>query len=250
MEFLKNNWVKMVIASMTLAGAVLFIVLLTMYDSSYHNNLTNPLLPEDIADPRNARSILFGYIAGLTFFALVTVIIIATMFQKPRDYKHFMLCGLGLVCGILMVISIVGAIGSQQSRFARSVMSGDHDATITAQVQGVVRAQILDVFPLSTVIQDVAVENWVATLVGAATAELIPMSPAEAEATGQALVNNFNNAVAENAPAQIREAQNSARYQFFSRVVALVSQLLIFGLLPLAWGIHRKIRTICQNVVY
>ena len=238
MEFFKNNWVKIIVASMTLAGVVLFITLLAMYDASYHNNLTSPLLPEDIADPRNARSILFGYIAGLTFFALVTVVLIVSMFKTTRNYKIFMLCGVGLICTILLVISITGAIGSQQSRFARSVMSGDHNATITTRVQGVVRAQILDAFPLYVVIQNVAVEDWVATLVGAAMAELIPLSPTEAEMTGQALVNNFNNAVAENAPVQIREAQNSARYQFFSRLVSLVSKLLVFGLLPFAWAIH------------
>jgi len=243
MEFIKNNWMKIVMATMTLAGAVLFIILLAQYSPSHHNNLTHPLLPESVDDPNNAMSHLFGHIAGLTFFVLATAFLVISMFTSTKKYNKFVLCSVGVLCTVFMVISIVGAITSENSRFARSVMNGEHDANITAAVQVAVRAEMFAeggaAHDLAPILTSVAVENWVATLVGAANASLIPMTPEVAEVTGQTLVAGFNNAVAENSTIQIRDAQNAASYQFFSRIVTLVTQLIIFGLMPLTFGLKK-----------
>ncbi|MCL2569811.1 MAG: hypothetical protein FWE16_01220 [Firmicutes bacterium] len=268
MEFIKNNWMKIFMATMTLAGAVLFVVLLTMYDASYHNELASPLLPEAIADPSNATSFLFGHIAGLTFFALITIVIVVSMFEKTKLYKKFVLCAVGIICTALMTVSIINAIGSEQSKFAREVMNGEHDAAITTAVEiqaapmvregvrAVVRANFLaengpiyNINPaLIDLLSEEAIGDWVATLVdqGIPEAQAQGLMVAFNGAVDTAFPDALADAVAENAPAQISEAQDAARYQFFSRVVTLVTQLMIFGLLPLAWGI-RKITNRNEN---
>ncbi|MCL2587670.1 MAG: hypothetical protein FWE31_05570 [Firmicutes bacterium] len=245
MEFLKKNWAKLIAATLTCVGAVLFIVLLCQYSASYHDTLTHPLLPEAMDDPRNATSFLFSHIAGLTFFTLATAFIVTSMFTK---HAKWIICAIAILCTVFMSISICGAIGSENSKLARAVMNGEHDATITAAVQmeasATVRTAMLaeggtiyNINPaLIPALSVQPVGNWIAILVGTG----VPQANAEAVVAG--FNTTVTEAVTENAPIQIQEAKDTARYQFFSRVVTLVTQLILFGLLPLTLGLKKILR--------
>jgi len=225
MKFLKKNWLKLVLAALTLVGAVMFIVLLAQYSSSHHNELAHPLLPEPVADSQNATSFLFAHIAGLTFFVLATVFIITKMFTKKKS--KWVLCAVGLVCTVLMIVSISGAIQSEQSKLARNVMNGQHDAQITAATRAFFLSPLGPVHEINPglvgLISGEPVSEWAGILIGAGLTG--------AQANG--LVGGFNDAVS----TQIREAKDAASYQFFSRVVTLIVQLIVFGLIPLAIGL-------------
>jgi len=253
MGFLKKNWLKLTMMTFTLVGAILFIVLLAQYSDSQHNSLTHPLLPEALEDPNNATSYLFAHVAGLIFFLLAFVFIAMSIFRTTKLYSKFVLCSIGLLCTALMLVSVFSALASENSSLARSVMAGDHDETITMAVTAEVRNRVLEgmfdtggplasggeAFALRPLLRNLPVSEWIDRLVDAG----IP----NAQETGETLVEGFNTTVTEfveeMAPAQIREAKNTASYQFFSRVVTLASQLIIFGLLPLAWAIKKIFST-------
>ncbi|MCL2850867.1 MAG: hypothetical protein FWE01_00705 [Firmicutes bacterium] len=251
MEFLKKHWLKFVLVTFTLAGTILFIVLIAQYDASHHNNLTHELLPDPVYDPNNATSFLFAHIAGLTFFLLATIFFALSMVKQTKAYGKFVLCGIGLLCTAFMLVSVFGAVASENSRLARSVINGKHDTTITAAVtiqarlgvreamfaDGGVFAAGGDAFALRTLLYNHHVDAWVN--------RLVELGIPNGEQLGQGLVAGFNdaveNVVAEVAPVQINNAKNVASYQFMSRVVTLVVQLIIFGLMPLAWGVKKLI---------
>jgi len=232
---------NIVLATMTLTGAILFIVLLAVYNPSNHNELTSPLLPESVSDPRNATSFLFAHISALVFFVFATVLIVIRMFDTSKTYGKFVIVAAGIICTVLMSISMFGAITSESSRLARDVMNGEHDAQITMAVQMRVRSEMFGAGglgePFAVILDGVPVEDWVSTLTGIG----VP------QADAQGLVVGFNNAVTDNSAIQIGEAQDSARYQFLSRVVSLMSQMMLYGLIPLTIGAKKLFCSNCSS---
>lgn len=194
MEFMKKNWTKITAAVLLLAGAIFFIVILAKYNETFHNFAE--MDGTQIVDNKGASSYLFGYIAALTFFVLGTAFVVMSMFDKTKPYGKWVLCTLGVLCLTFMLVSIVQALGSESSRYAREIMAGNYNEAIKEQVAN-------------------AIPGF------GGTNPPIAVWPAEAVAV---------------LDAKIQAAKDLASYQYFSRIVALVSQAILYGLLPLAYA--------------
>jgi len=269
-NFLKKNHLKLITSVILLIGVILFAALLTQHKASYHNELSHALLPEAVTDSSNATSYLFNHIAGLVFFLTALTFVIISMFEQTKKYGKFVLCGAGALGIILMSVSIIGAINSQSSSLARDIMGGRHDAAITAAVEANARPQVTAAVEANRALISAGVEaaagNTIragvrATMIAEGAPEALPSENwsepfltmfntaveeqltatvnGEIASTVQALLAA---AVAENAPGQISNAQDEAGYQFLSRIVTLVTQLILFGLLPLILALKKILK--------
>jgi len=267
MNFLKKNYIKLILSAILLTGAILFLALLVQYRASYHNELSHALLPEAVSDSSNATSYLFSYIAGLVFFLTTMTVVIVSMFEQTKKYGKFVLCGVGALGIILMSVSIIGAINSESSSLARDIMGGRHDTAITAAVEANARPQVTAAVEANRALITAGVEAAAGNTIRAGVrAAMIAEGAPDAipsENWPEPLLTMFNTgvanqlaaavdgevantietqlaaAVAENAPGQISRAQSEAGYQFFSRIVTLVTKLIIFGLLPLILALKK-----------
>jgi len=89
MEFLKNNWSKLVIAAIALVGAILMIMPLTTAPEINFIGACQILGP-------------------LVFFIGLFAVMILKMFDKTKPYKKYVLLGAGLISLVLMCIGLVG----------------------------------------------------------------------------------------------------------------------------------------------
>ena len=231
MEFLKKNYMKMIIAVIMTAIAIVFVVLIAKYDALYHD-LKGDF--KSAADPKNGLSNLFSYIAALVFFVLSAAVVIMTMFDKTKSISKWALCSVGVIGIALMATSIGCALSSESSKYAKEIMSGTYDTTITTVVETrskpLVEAGIREQIPA---LAEVPFANW----------ESVDLGPTMGNITALQLFNaKLAEAVTENAPVQIEKAKSTASYQYFSNVAKLISQLVIFGLLPLCFGIKQALK--------
>lgn len=108
MEFLKKNYMKMIISAITLVGAILYLVLLIKFDAP--------------SDTKYSNNLLFQHIAGLTFFTTTTAMMILSMFEVTKKYNKFVLCGIGALGIILVTVAIVNALGSDTTKSIKDAM--------------------------------------------------------------------------------------------------------------------------------
>jgi len=223
MQFLKRNWDKIILATLLLVGAILFIMLLSNYDASYHDLKADF---KQAPDPNNASGYLFTYFAALAFFLLGIVFVATRMFSGTKGHSKWVLLAIGVLCTVLMSISIVNALGSESSKYAKDMSNGKYDNQITLAVRAGAEVVVFD--------------TMTGTGGPAATFKNIPIAQ-----WPQVLLDAYNKAVTdavnENAPDKIQTAKDTASYQYISRVVTLVSYLILFGLLPLIVGV-KKVR--------
>ena len=232
MEFLKRNYVRIIIATVMLVGSIVFVVLLAKYDSSYHN------LDGDFRsanDPKNGLGNLFTYIATMLFFLLSMVVVIMTMFEKTKKFSKWATCFVGVIGIALMSAAIICGLTSESSKYAKEIMAGDYDAVITAKVEtqagplvkASIAANILDEHGVD--ISSYDVEAWSSL-------------PGALEPVGQGAYAAYTAKIAELSAQPIDTAKKTASYQYFSGVASFISQLVIFGLLPLCFGIKKALR--------
>ena len=233
MDFFKKNYMKLIISVFMLAGAILFIILLAKYDATYHNNFVNQFDgAKSGTDSLNASSVMLSYIAALVFFIGGLVFVIMTMCTKAKTYGKWAILGVGAICTVIMAVSIVNALSSKASNYANEIMAGDYDAKITAAVAYEVNA--------GYIAQNAALESFVGDPMQKYAVIAAWETPMEA---GQAGTFAVYKATIENTAAdKITSAKNTASYNYFSGVVARVTYLVMFGLLPLCLGIHKAVK--------
>ena len=243
MDFLKKNYMKLIISVVMTAGAVLFIILLAKYDAKYHNNFVNQFDPtKSGTDSLNASSVMLSYIAALIFFIGGLVLTVMTMCSKAKAHGKWAILGIGAICTVIMAVSIVNALSSKASAYANEVMAGDYDSKITASVTAAVayevnKAVIADPLKASLGLV-IAGDEYEAKMHGIVT-EWEPYMNASVEGSFAVYKATIENTAANTATDQIKGAKDSASYNYFSGVVARVTYLVIFGLLPLCLGIHK-----------
>jgi len=204
MEFLKKNYMKLIMSVILLAGAVLYIILITQYKASYHN-LDNPLKTVD--DPNMGNSALFGYLAALSFFLFGFAFIVLKMFTETKKYGKYVLLGGAALATAFMIVSIVMGVTSHSIALSLDIMHGNYDQTI---VNGAALASGQDA------LIDVPLSQWPAD-----NAALAPMI---------AILKST-----------IQSTKDLASYQFFDGVVVYVMQLFVFGLLPLLYAVKKMV---------
>ena len=267
MDFLKKNFMKIILSVILLTGAIFFLALLIQYRAEYHNELSHALLGETVTDSRNATSYLFGYIAGLVFFVTAMAFVIVLMFERTKNYGKWVLCGVGALGIILMSVSIVSALSSESSSLARDIMNGRHDAAIESVVEATARPQVTATVEANRAMIAAGVEAQAGDMIRAGVRAYMISQGAPAEipvaewpepwlaafdaafevefaaavdtTVASTIKTELAAAVAQNAPVQVALAQDTASYQYFSRVVVLVTKLILFGLLPLAWALKK-----------
>lgn len=99
MEFIKNNWAKLILSVLMLVGTVLTIVLLT-------NGLVKDAATYGEYADKVAKSGLFMLMAQLVFFLGLFTYFVLGMFEKFDGIKKYVLLGVGVVCLIFVILSI------------------------------------------------------------------------------------------------------------------------------------------------
>ena len=193
-----------------LAGAAIYIVMIAKYKQSYHD------LDADLKqalDPNNGNSYLLGYIAALSFFLLTFAYLVLKMFDQTKKYSKWVLLGAGVVAVSLMAASIGLSLASQSSAYALDVMCGHYNQDIANAI---------------------AVSQGQGLLVGVPYSDWVTLNPGL-----QPLVDVVN--------AHIQTAKDTAFYEYFGRVVELVTQLIVFGLLPLLYAVKK---VVCKHEIH
>jgi len=220
MEFLKKNYQKMVLAAITLAGTILFIVLLVHYNAQYYGIVYNPTLGIAAGeDPYNAWGALFGYVAALTFFATLTVFFVISMFKKAQRVSKFSLIATGVLCTLFMITAMVLPLYSDSYALSREIINGERNARIQMYVQAEVVSGAIAASGNTdlSILIDTPLNEWY-----------------RFEGT-----ESLRAIVEENVAQAIQEAQDMASYRHLQGMVMLFSQLLLFGVLPLGVGIKK-----------
>jgi len=246
-DFLKKNFMKIFLMSITLAGVCMFAVLLANFDSANYGVDSNPALGVDAGlDRNNALGFLFLYIASLTFFAMMSVMIIVSMFQKTKKYNKwvcFMAGALGLT---FMLCSALLPLQSDSYAIMREIRNGNRDTIIQqyVHVQAIENAIRIepDSAEIFTMLQGMPLSEWpqfieiglpnLLQLQGVPNDQIESITDAVAEA-----MDMLREAIEENTPIAIREAKSRAAYEYLQNTIIRVTSLLLYGSLPLVYGL-------------
>jgi|GEM_PF-5970094 len=210
MEFLKKNYMKIIIASLLSVAAVLVLVLLAMFKMGYHGEGNMPtVITGGDADTLNALSYLFTYLAMFIFFAGSAAVVIMSMFAPTKCASKWAMLGVAIASTIFMIVSIGCALGSETT------------ATLQQAIKDVpTKGEIAEMIS--------------ATTGGAISAADVPTNAATAETYATYVAN-------------AKASKDALCYMYYSRVVSLLTYLVIFGLAPLAFAIRKLLRCCCKK---
>ena len=132
------------------------------------------------------------------------------MFVETKKYGKWVLLGSGVLGAAFMIVSIVFALNSVTAAYAHDVFSGTYDNIFKAQILGpAVQAGQIDQATMQGLIQT-PVSSWPTAFASAFHTNIDPL-----------------------------KAQ--AFYGYFQRVVELVMQIVVFGLLPLLYAVKKVV---------
>ena len=237
-EFLKKNYMKMVLAGITLAGFIVFTILLANYNSMNYALARNPILGiEGGADPKNATGVLFSYIAGFVFFLSATAVLILSMFKATKKSSRWATLAMGLVGITLMLLAMLLPLGSNSYALLQEIRRGELDEQIGRSVQHeVVMGAVLASGDSNLIIfAGRPLSEWDDVL-KAFEGPPFNLSTSELQALEDGM-NQLKLAIGQNVPIAISQAKNTANHEYTRELLLLLSQLIIFGLLPLGFGI-------------
>jgi len=215
MKFLKENFMKITLSVATVIGAILFIVMLANFDSAQYGVEYNPVIGQGAgSDSFNARGALFGYIAALTFFVLATAFIIMTMFKKVKKHTKWVSLAAGVLGITFVLCAMLLPLRSDNYELMRDLQNNRRDAQITVYVQEQVINGAIAFDPANAdnlrMVQGMDLDQW----------------PEE-----------LRTAVEEGVAQASQEASDRASYQYLQNMILLFSQLVLFGILPLGFGV-------------
>ena len=240
MEFVKKNYMKIALAALALAGAVLFVIILANFSGIRYGVERNPALGvAGGADPNNARGALFGYLAALFFFSgLAAVIVMSMLNEKIKKHTKWAVCFVGALCTLFMSFAIIFPARSDSFALLNDIRSGDKDARLTMSVQSeVIRAaSAIDGAEGLMLLEAMPMSQWY-QFVESARNPLQGTGITDAEAAElEASLDELRAVINAEAAIAIQTARDSASYQYRRDFIILITQLIIFGLLPLAYG--------------
>ena len=100
MEFLKKNYMKIIIATLMLIGAVFMFLALVMYKKDYID-------VSDTDDKLYPLGYLFSYLAGLVFFLGSLAVIALSMFSKTKKISKYTMLGVASVATVLTLLALI-----------------------------------------------------------------------------------------------------------------------------------------------
>ena len=238
MEFLRKNGVKMFMMTITLAGVAMFITLLARFSFDNYGITRNPSLGVDGGrDTFHGLGFLFTYIAALLFFTSGTVVLAVMMFKKTQSSAKWVLCAAGILGLTLMIMSSLFPLRSDSFALMREIRAGERNAHIQSYVQYQIiwGAGDTNLMTFATM----PINEWqtgAQSLYQLSQLSPQPMTEAQLAALQGALAHIASIVEAESQIA-IDTAINTAAYQYLQNTIVRVSTLLIFGSLPLFFGI-------------
>ena len=211
MEFLKRNYMKLIIATLMLIGAIFMVIALATYKKDYVEAYTG--------DNLYHLGYLLTYLAGLSFFALSMATIIMKMFEPTRKYTKWVMLATAVVGTILMLAAIsITAASDTSAELLKAIKKSDGEIAN-------------------------AVANGISASTGGAVAAAdVPTSTIPLYTNGPTIGEYYAETYANSI-----FARNAARYQYFDRVGTLVSYFLVFGLLPLCFAVKKLICKCCKG---
>lgn len=240
MEFLKTNYLKIFLISITLAGVAMFVTLLANYDSSFYGvNRDVALGVEAGPDRYNAMGFLFMYIAALTFFTMTTAIIAISMFNQTKRHNKWVIFAAGILGLVFMLCSALLPLRSDSYTLMREIRAGDRDAHIQRYVQSEVVTGAFSVDADSINLIFIFASAPMAEWHDAAEAlyELSDDMSAERLADLITALDEIKNIVVRESDTAIREAKDRAAYGYLQNTITRVALLLIFASVPLVYGL-------------
>jgi len=103
MEFLKDNWAKIIISCLMLVAAAIYIIYLFHIDAKFHMFKEHAIL-----------------IAGIAFFAGSAAYLICSMFDQDKNWAKYILLGVGVVCTVFAGAYFIHIAIGDGWKFARA----------------------------------------------------------------------------------------------------------------------------------
>ena len=239
MDFLKKNYMKIFFTSITLAGVAMFIVLLANFDSLHYGVGRNAAIGvEGGPDNYNALGFLFLYISAFIFFTLVTATIIMSMFEKTKNHVKWVIFSTGVLGLTFMLCSALLPLKSDSYGLMREIRNGERNTQIQQYVQAeTVQAAfaVIGANELIFIFTSAPMDEWhdqaqsLYNLSGDMTGEEL--------AELKEALDEIKEVIKKQTALAIGEAKDRAAYDYLQNTIVRVTILLIFGSLPLVYGL-------------
>ena len=244
-------------SSITLAGVCMFLVLLANFDAANYGVDANQTLGVAAgSDRNNALGFLFLYIASFTFFLFITAMVVMSMFDKTKKHSKWVCLSAGALGLVFMLCSALLPLQSDSYALMREIRNGERNTHIQqyVQVQVIQAAMVQDTAgaPIIAMLMSEPMENWDNFLVTGLPNLLGMQGMSDAdikEAVDNLAVGmvSMREAIEENTPIAIQEAKDRAAYEYLHNTVIRVTSLLLYGSLPLVFGLKLMLEKKGEN---